>query len=268
MQARLLHLSDIHFGGENRGALAAATDYLLANPVDLIVVSGDLTLGGAPEEFATAAAWLSKLPKRRLVLPGNHDTPLIDLSERFVDPFGRFERTIGHFDDLTFRSSSLVARGFNSARGWQMRLNWSKGAVSRAQVDRTVRVLQSSPQAVLRVAACHHPLLEAHGGPMTGRVHGGPAAARRLTLAGADIVLTGHLHAPFVEPMPFGDGCTYAIGAGTLSMRERGAPPGFNLLEVTNDQLAVTAIGWTTAGLSAQKVWKMALRARPVTRGP
>ena len=72
-----------------------------------------------------------------------------------------------------------------------------------------------------------------------GRVWGGPAAARRFAEAGVDLVLTGHIHAPFAWPYPFGDARTYGVGAGTLSLRERGVPPGFNLNRLTGDVIAV-----------------------------
>jgi hypothetical protein len=46
--------------------------------------------------------------------------------------------------------------------------------------------LAAAPPSALRVLACHHPLIEAAGGPMTGRVRGGHFAAHRLVAAGAD----------------------------------------------------------------------------------
>ena len=49
---RLAHLSDIHFGGENEPAVAAAREWLCAEKVDLAIVSGDLTRFGETTEFA------------------------------------------------------------------------------------------------------------------------------------------------------------------------------------------------------------------------
>ena len=74
---RLAHLSDIHFGGENREALAAATDWMAGEALDLVVVSGDLTRYGEVAEFRAAAAWLESLPHPRFVTPGNHDAPYL-----------------------------------------------------------------------------------------------------------------------------------------------------------------------------------------------
>jgi 3',5'-cyclic AMP phosphodiesterase CpdA len=262
LNLRLLHLSDIHFGGENVEALGAATAFAQANPFDLMVISGDVTQLGAPAEFAAAAAWLTRLPGPHLTLPGNHDTPWFGLVERVRDPFGHFERAIGPAAERAFQGPSLAVRAFNSARGWQIRLNWSKGAVSRRQAERAATALEAAPDGAVRIAACHHPLIEARGEPITARVRGGHAAARRLVAAATDIVLTGHLHTAFVEALPFGDGRTYAVGAGTLSLRLRGQPPGFNLLEVTGDTLAVTAMAWTGRDLIAQQTWEVGLRPR------
>lgn len=98
MDIEILHLSDIHTGpGEvedqdlkdylpesNRQTLLERlTEYLKALPrtPDYVVVSGDITLRGRPEGFATFRSWLidrineRTLPQseRIMVVPGNHD---------------------------------------------------------------------------------------------------------------------------------------------------------------------------------------------------
>ena len=95
---------------------------------------------------------------------------------------------------------------------------------------------------------------------MTGRVWGGPDAARRLSEARADLVLTGHIHAPFVMAYPFGDGQTQAVGAGTLSWRERGAPAGFNIIEADELEIRITALAWGGGGLAPWMIWTIPRR--------
>ena len=51
MTLRLAHLSDIHFGGENAPAVAAATTFVNAGDFDLVVVSGDVTRFAEVPEF-------------------------------------------------------------------------------------------------------------------------------------------------------------------------------------------------------------------------
>jgi 3',5'-cyclic AMP phosphodiesterase CpdA len=255
---RILHLSDIHFGTENVAAVAAVRDIALREAFDLIAITGDVTSYGSKPEFAAAAAWINALPGNRLVTPGNHDTPWAGMISRLFSPFGRYERCFGPGDFGSFDGEGLAARAFNTARGIQLRKNWSKGAASMGDVERVAKSFPTSP--ALRVVLCHHPLTEVTGGPMTGEVHGGEAAAERLARAGADLILTGHVHTPFVHPLAQGDGQTWAVGCGTLSVRERGAPAGFNIIEWDDREVRVVAQGWTGSHFEPQRTWSLIRR--------
>lgn len=257
---RILHLSDIHFGDENQAATAAAADYVAAHPCDLLVVSGDVTQFGHHAEFSSAAAWFAALAGPRLIVPGNHDTPYGDLVERVARPFGRFERAFGPADGVQVAGDGFLAYGVNTARGVQVRWNWSKGEITQAQAREAVSRLARAPAGALRVFAAHHPLMEVTGGPMTGRVRGGPRAARLLSAGQVDLVLSGHVHMPFAHPLT-PDGRTYAVGAGTLSRRERGgAPAGFNVIDVDAETIKVAALGWTGARFEPQRAWGLPRR--------
>ncbi len=59
---RLVQLSDIHFGGENRPAIVAVAAWIAEHRPDLAVVTGDVTREGAPQEFADASAWPLRYP--------------------------------------------------------------------------------------------------------------------------------------------------------------------------------------------------------------
>lgn len=260
---RLAHLSDIHFGGENRGAAAAARAYVNARGVDLTVVSGDLTRYGEAWEFAAAADWLAGLEGPRLVTPGNHDAPYFAPAERLLAPFRRFEAALGPAREQSHLAAGLAVRGVNTARGMQPRLNWSKGQISPGQVARTLAWFGRAPSDDLRIVVCHHPLAEMIGGPMTARVWRGAAAARAFAEAGVDLVLSGHIHAPFAWPYPYADGRTYAVGAGTLSVRERGVPPGFNVVEIERAAIRIAALVWTGSHFEPYRTWSLDRRARP-----
>ncbi len=258
--SRIAHLSDIHFGGENVEALEGVGAWLGAEKPDLIVITGDLTSFGQAREFHSAAAWVGALTAPRLVTPGNHDTPYLGLIDRLVAPFARYEQGFGPSRDTVWSNGGLTAVTLNTARGAQWRWNWSKGAIGRRQVDRALGRLGDRAAGALAIVACHHPLVEMTGGPMTGRVRGGVAAARRLCEGGVDLVLTGHIHAPFAMAYPYGDGHAYAVGAGTLSRRERGAPAGFNLIEADAANLTVTAQAWTGSRFEAWRSWSLPRR--------
>lgn len=258
---RLAHLSDIHFGGENVAAVTGATEMLRREAFDLTIVSGDITQFGEIAEFEAASAWLKTLPGPVMVTPGNHDSPYIAWFERFVSPFGRFEKIIGQVDHQTHVGDGFVVRGVNTARGVQPRANWSKGQISEKQTKAAAGWLCAAPDPQLKILVCHHPLTEMIGGPMTGKVWGGPAAAKAFSECKVDLVLSGHIHAPFALPYPFGDGRTYAAGAGTLSVRERGVPAGFNIVEADASEIRVLAQTWMGSHFETSRTW--ALERRP-----
>ncbi|MBV8684758.1 MAG: metallophosphoesterase [Caulobacteraceae bacterium] len=257
---RFAHLSDIHFGMENAPAVEATASWIAAERPDLTVVTGDLTAFGEPAEFASAAAWIGALHGERLVVPGNHDTPYLGVWERATRPFDRFEGSFGPADGLCWSNGAVCVAGVNTARGIQLRLNWSKGAIDVGQAGRALQALKGRRDGSLGVVACHHPLAEMVGGPMTARVRGGERAARRFCEGRVDLILTGHIHAPFAMALPHADGLTYAVGAGTLSVRERGAPAGFNVIESAEETIKVTALAWTGSGLDVWREWTLPRR--------
>lgn len=255
MKVRFAHLSDIHFGGENPDAVAAAAERIRAGGFDLTIVSGDLTRFAEVAEFEAAAAWLASLPKPQLATPGNHDAPYLAWAERIFAPFRRFERHIGPAPAQTWRKDGVAVRGVNTARGAQPRLNWSKGQIARRQAQAAADWFE--PTDAIRIVVVHHPLIEMIGGPMTARVWGGERAAETFAAAKVDLVLSGHIHAPFAWAYPHGDGRTYAVGAGTLSIRERGVPPGYNEVEVEGGCIRVTALAWTGSRYEPHRTWAL-----------
>ena len=254
---RLAHVSDIHFGGENAQAVAALGAGLRQAPVDLTVITGDLTRFAQVKELQDAAAWLATLPGPRLVVPGNHDAPYLAWAERVFTPFRRFEAIIGPARAQNFLNEAVAVWGVNTARGAQPRLNWSKGQISNGQTQEAAAWLAQHPRGRLRILACHHPLSEMIGGPMTARVWGGARAARAFAEAGVDLILSGHIHAPFALPLPFADRKTYAVGAGTLSLRERGVRPSYNLIEADEAAVRVAAMAWTGSHFEAERTWSL-----------
>jgi 3',5'-cyclic AMP phosphodiesterase CpdA len=253
MTVRIVHLSDIHFGCENTAALGRTHDMISEMSPDLVAVTGDITQAGYPREFEAARVWLQTLPFPTISTPGNHDTPYWSLTGRLWRAFRDYGRYIGPDAFDGFAAPGLKAIAFNTARGAQPRLNWSKGQVRLQDAMEACRRLSSGDG--LKVAICHHPLMEVTGGPMTGRVWGGVEASRILAEGGVDLILTGHVHMPFAHSLPFADLKTYAIGASTLSLRERGCPAGFNVIEADEDSVQVTAMGWIKTHFEPQRTW-------------
>ena len=160
---------------------------------------------------------------------------------RTVAPFGRYRRYISPLTESSIDLPDLVVRTVNTARGAQPRLNWSKGAVNLAAIHQAAREMKAA-KAALKVLVCHHPLIESSCVGVTGGVHRGEAAARILAEAGVDLVLTGHVHNPFAEALAHSKHLIYAVGGGTLSLRTRGTPEGFEYCRVGMDWIGLRAI--------------------------
>jgi predicted phosphodiesterase len=80
-----------------------------------------------------------------------------------------------------------------------------------------------------KIVSCHHPLMEGPPGSPNPTING-DAAFFALAQAGADVVLSGHVHVPFDITHEVAGRPLRMIGAGTLSTRLRGAVPSYNVL--------------------------------------
>src|SRR3546814_7561316 len=58
---RRFHISDLHFGLEDRAALAWFADCVRAERPDAVLITGDLTMRARSREFATACDWIGAL---------------------------------------------------------------------------------------------------------------------------------------------------------------------------------------------------------------
>ncbi len=228
---RLFHVSDVHFGREDRAAIDWFGARVREEAPDAIVMTGDLTMRARHGEFAAAAKWLEGLGRPVTVEVGNHDLPYFNPWARFVTPYKRYtalERMIEK--PLDVRGVAIVP--LKTTARFQWRLNWSKGYVSTRALQRSLALVEAVPPGDLVFVACHHPLVEG-GTRMRSETRRGGEALEALAVAGAHAVLTGHVHDPFDVEHRIGDRIVRLIGAGTLSERVREKPPSFN--EITID---------------------------------
>ncbi|QYE35258.1 metallophosphoesterase [Polymorphobacter sp. PAMC 29334] len=230
---RLFHVSDLHFGTEDRDALAWFAAAVAAEQPDAVIMTGDLTAAARRREFTAACEWLVALNVPVTVELGNHDMPLFNLWERFTDPtkrFDRLERTVER--PLVLPGVSIVP--LRTATRAQLRRNWAEGIVRPHRLAETLALLAKAPPENMKIVAGHHPL---GGLGSRHRTRGGRRALAALAATGVDAVLSGHTHEPFDIVV---DGVRL-IGAGTLSERIRVSPPSFNELTIDAGSIGVVA---------------------------
>lgn len=236
--AVLFHVSDLHFGAQDSAALDWFVAEVARERPDAVICTGDLTMRGRASEFHAASRWLGGLGVPVSVEPGNHDMPYYwDPVGRLLRPYERFRamRAAIH-RDLALDGVTLVP--LKTVSRAQFRFNWSKGCVKPRDLSRAVHELHGAQHARLRLIACHHPLVDADT-HSSGSTRGGRAALAALSRAGADAVLSGHVHDPFDLRVEVEGRAIRMIGAGTLSQRLRATRPSYNRLTVTNGQLSV-----------------------------
>ena len=228
---RLFHVSDVHFGAEDTAAVAWFSALVAAERPDAVVMTGDLTMRATKGEFRAGGDWLAALGVPVTLEVGNHDIPYYwDPFRRLFAPYQRYaavERMIERPLDLA--GVTIVPLKTTARAQW--RWNWSKGRVSRAALKATLALIADAPAGNLIFVAAHHPLIEG-GTTGTARTHRGDAAMTALADAGADAVLSGHVHDPFDVAIERDGRVVRMIGAGTLSKRTRKTPAAFNEIRI------------------------------------
>lgn len=229
----LLQVSDPHFGTEQPLVMQALIALAARQRPDVLVLSGDITQRARAAQFAQARAFCDQLAIARwLCLPGNHDISLFNVFERAFAPYAGFRRAFGHALEPVLQTPDLCLLGVKTTRRWRHK----NGEVSAAQVARVVGLLEAATPRQLRLVVVHQPVAVLRPGDEHDLLRGWEPAVRAWAAAGADIVMGGHIHLPYVcelsSRLPGLARRMWCVQAGTaLSSRVRAeAPNSVNLL--------------------------------------
>lgn len=230
---RIAHVSDLHFGAADPAAIAALGAALSESEPNAVIVTGDVTQFGRRREFVDAAAFLRGVEPPLMVIPGNHDAPVFAPLLRIAAPWRRFRRILRFETGAVLDLDGARIIGLNSARRASMHHDWSRGRLSRRQIEGAAAAAADAPDTALRVVALHHPVHTIH------EHRSGQAVVSRAQHAldafgdvRVDLVLTGHAHRANVAVRAAGTSSLVVASAGTASStRTRGEAPSFNLID-------------------------------------
>ena len=230
---RVLQISDPHFGTAQPAVMRALAQMARAQQPDVLVLSGDITQRARVSQFSQARAFCDRLAiPQMLAIPGNHDIALFNLYQRFFTPYARYLRAFGPELEHSLFTPMLNIIGVNTTRCWRHK----NGEVSPAQIERVVTELARSAPAQLRIVVVHQPVYVPSAKDEHDRLRGWEPAVRAWAKAGADIVMGGHIHLPYVCDLSSRlaglERRLWCVQAGTaLSTRVRqGIPNSVNLL--------------------------------------
>jgi 3',5'-cyclic AMP phosphodiesterase CpdA len=247
---RIAHLTDIHFGAVDPAVVAGLVADLTQIAPDLVVISGDLTMGARRWEFRAARAFIESLPAPTLAVPGNHDITPYRLVERFFLPYARWHEEIAAETEPLWMDGRVAVLGLNTARRMSPNLDWSRGRVTGFRLARLVARLAAVPPGLTRIVVAHHPLLPPEG--EESRQIAGNATRALAAFAAQDVrlVLAGHLHRSYARP-----GTPMILqGGSATSTRLRGEPNAYNMVSVFDDgRLQIEGRVWTGEGWAKDK---------------
>jgi 3',5'-cyclic AMP phosphodiesterase CpdA len=247
---RVAQVSDTHFGTERPDRVAALLGTLAQLQPAVIVLSGDVTQRARQPQFEAARRFVDAWPREahRVVVPGNHDLPMFNVWRRFTAPYAAYERWLGPRESLWHDAGvALLALDATDPR------RRKNGRLPTAHLQARLREARAACGADgLLLVVAHQPLWTAWGADQRQTLVGRHETARVLAEARADVVLSGHVHVPFIGTSVASDpqlAWRFVLcGAGTaVSRRTRpGAPNSFNLLELEPraPTLALTRYDW------------------------
>jgi 3',5'-cyclic AMP phosphodiesterase CpdA len=225
----IAQLSDLHVGGGRyrEELLRTAIAEINASAPDVVVIAGDLTDDGYPDQYPLAKKELEVLTCAQIVcVPGNHDARNVGYL-RFEDTFGA--------RDLRLR---LKLGGLETAL---VAVDSSKPDLDEGEIGREHYGWIGEGfggEADLRVFACHHHLVPVPGtGRERNQVLDAGDVLSLLRQCGVDLVLSGHRHVPYVWPIAG----MLLVHSGTVStLRTRGFPhPAYNLIRIEGGRISV-----------------------------
>jgi Icc protein len=225
----IAQISDVHVGGARyrEQVLRTAIEEINAADADLVIVAGDLTDDGYPDQYPVAQKELEAIVCEDVVyVPGNHDARNVG--------YLRFEDTFGVRDSRR----RLVARGVEVAL---VGVDSSKPDIDEGEIGREHYGWIEDGFAGdtdLRVFVCHHHLVPVPGtGRERNQVMDAGDVLALLRRCGTDLVLSGHRHVPYVWPIAG----MLLVHSGTVStLRTRGFPhPAYNLITVEAGRISV-----------------------------
>ncbi len=231
----LIQVSDPHFGTEQPDVVAALQRLVRHLEPDILILSGDITQRARRWQFQAAQKFVASLGiPNRLILPGNHDIPLFNLAARVLHPYRNYQQSFGLQLEPHFENAGIHIIGVNATRWWRH----TDGQLGRGQIERVSALLRNARADQVRLVVTHQPLHVPTAAEEHDLAHGADAAIRAWSKAGADIVMGGHIHLPYVRPVhEYRSDLSrrlWCVQAGTAvsSRVRRGAPNSVHVLHV------------------------------------
>jgi 3',5'-cyclic AMP phosphodiesterase CpdA len=201
---KFIHLSDLHIHNDSNQEICDLFDFINKNyPFHKIIITGDITDDGSPEQYRCAYSLLHGLKERVYICPGNHDYGA-------TGHFYSLERAI-RFDKLTeqlsqggvfkedntpvvniFRqdNTNIMIIALDSNLETQTPFDFFCGEIGKIQLKSLNTILSTNPTFIKILFFHHHPFMV--NNPFM-ELKDAEALAR-VIFNKVDIMLFGHKH--------------------------------------------------------------------------
>lgn len=238
---RIAHLSDPHFGTVLPEVKAALVRSLGERQPDLVLVSGDITQRARRSQFREAREFRQQWDGHFFAVPGNHDIPLLNIVGRLIHPYYGFHRHFQAKREADIRLDGVRVLGLNSTSRW-------RHVQGRLNVNRVRKIIfESWDDAKVRVAMIHHPLACAKDADNAeNRLRGLDETFELFHEAKIDLVLSGHVHDPYVAVEK---GLVLSTAGTCLSWRTRkNAPNSYHFIEIETNPRRISIVRMDHSG--------------------
>ena len=216
------HPSRFHMVEVSIPALESVLEHLKTLALDFLLLPGDLTQHGEPDNHAWLQERLSQLPFPVYVVPGNHDVPstLADGHSIAAADFPHYYRKFGYNNSeqlyytcevlpgvrlIGLNSNSSDEQGQQVGRLDDTQLGWLKEVLAKAK-DELVLVMVHHNVVEHLPNQSRHPLARRY------MLENAQVLLQLLRDSGVQLVFTGHLH---VQDIAYWEG-VYDITTGSL----------------------------------------------------
>lgn len=216
------HPDRLHLVEVSIPALERALEHLSQLDLDFLLLPGDLTQHGEPDNHRWLAQRLSQLPYPAYVIPGNHDVPTLQQTDQSIGmaDFPHYYRSFGyHHPDQLYYTCPLVPGvrliGLNSNQFNQQ--GKQVGCLDAEQLTWLEQVLAEFRHELILVMIHHNtvehlPGQSKHSLGKRYMLENAPSLLSLLQQAGVQLVFSGHLH---VQDIAHSHG-VYDITTGSL----------------------------------------------------
>ena len=216
---------------------------------DHLIISGDLTHIGTPQEYDQVAGWLAShgSPEQISLVPGNHDCYVKENSQHTTSLWAPFMQGDAQNQDESepvfpsFRQRGPVAIiGMSSAVPTAP--FFATGKLGNQQIEQMKELLEKAREmGLFRIVVLHHGPL-ASSNSFRKRLVDAETFRTALSSAGAELVLHGHGHYPVTDWLNINGVDVPVVGAPSASQlsSSNSKRAGYNTYEVQRHER-----GWT-----------------------